>query len=607
MFRRSDTRSSHPTSGGVTLRALGGNAASRATVSLDGVPQADPFGGWVAWTAFDAASLAEVRVVRGAGLVGEGPGAIAGAIELTSALADGASAQAAAGSRRSAEGHLLVGGKVAGGQLSIGIAGAGGDGFVPVTADRRGIVDRPAPYENANARSRWVAPIGDATELQLNASGFTDSRDRGVNFTDNRSRGADASVRLVGRGRWGWTLLGYGQVRRFQSSFAAVDAARSTVRQTSFQHHVPGTGLGWSAEVRPPAGRLALRLGADGRSTKGRSEEFASYVAGAPTRERVTGGSSSTIGVFAEVAGEAGALDWSAAARLDRWQIDPDNLRETILATGVIAVDQPFATRSGAQPTGRLSLGTELGSKLSLRSAIYAGWRLPTLNELFRPYRVGSDAVGANAALKPERVRGVEAGLDWQLDGLELATTAFINDLIDPVVNVTLGAGPGVFPQVGFVAAGGIYRQRQNAGTLRVHGIEAQGTARRGDWMVRASAAWSQARMRGSDLSGLRPAQTPSLSAVASVGWSHAGKEARADVRYSSAQFEDDQNRLRLPAATTVDSFVAWPIAPGAALTLRAENLFNAKVIAGLTSDGVRERATPRTLWMGLRFRSREP
>src|SRR3954452_20625345 len=49
LFRRSDSTSGHPTSQGVTLRALGGNAASRALLILDGVPQSDPFGGWVNW------------------------------------------------------------------------------------------------------------------------------------------------------------------------------------------------------------------------------------------------------------------------------------------------------------------------------------------------------------------------------------------------------------------------------------------------------------------------------------------------------------------------------------------------------------------------------
>ena len=44
-FRRSDSRSSNPTAQGVTLRALGGNASSRALVLLDGVPMLDPFFG----------------------------------------------------------------------------------------------------------------------------------------------------------------------------------------------------------------------------------------------------------------------------------------------------------------------------------------------------------------------------------------------------------------------------------------------------------------------------------------------------------------------------------------------------------------------------------
>src|SRR3546814_17943771 len=48
-FRRSDGRSAHPTSQGVTLRGLGGNASRRALVTPEGVTQAAPFGGRIAW------------------------------------------------------------------------------------------------------------------------------------------------------------------------------------------------------------------------------------------------------------------------------------------------------------------------------------------------------------------------------------------------------------------------------------------------------------------------------------------------------------------------------------------------------------------------------
>ena len=73
-FRRSDARSANPTSQGATLRALGGNASSRALLILDGVPQSDPFGGWIALPAFDPRRLGEVRVVRGGGTGANGPG-----------------------------------------------------------------------------------------------------------------------------------------------------------------------------------------------------------------------------------------------------------------------------------------------------------------------------------------------------------------------------------------------------------------------------------------------------------------------------------------------------------------------------------------------------
>src|SRR3569833_2308449 len=89
LFRRADAHSGHPTSQGVTLRALGGNASSRALLTLDGVPQTDPFGGWINWPAYDPAALSGIRVVRGGGSVANGPGALAGTVEMTSRAGTG--------------------------------------------------------------------------------------------------------------------------------------------------------------------------------------------------------------------------------------------------------------------------------------------------------------------------------------------------------------------------------------------------------------------------------------------------------------------------------------------------------------------------------------
>ncbi len=64
-FRRSDSRSANPSAQGATLRALGGNASSRAQVLLDGVPMADPFFGYIPFSAIAPERLASARITRG--------------------------------------------------------------------------------------------------------------------------------------------------------------------------------------------------------------------------------------------------------------------------------------------------------------------------------------------------------------------------------------------------------------------------------------------------------------------------------------------------------------------------------------------------------------
>ena len=246
LFRRSDARSGHPTSQGVTLRALGGNASSRASLVLDGVPQSDPFGGWVNWPAFDPSALQELRVVRGGGSVADGPGALAGTIVMTSRADEGVAGESAVGSREALAASGRLGIAAGGGLLSLSGRGELGEGFVPITEGTRGPADERAPYREWSGRGRWVAPVGGAVELQANLSAFHDWRTRGVDFTRNRTSGADASLRLVGRGRLQWSALGYGQWRNLMSSFASVSPGRLKASQVSLQDSVPSHGLGGS-------------------------------------------------------------------------------------------------------------------------------------------------------------------------------------------------------------------------------------------------------------------------------------------------------------------------------------------------------------------------
>jgi len=267
-----------------------------------------------------------------------------------------------------------------------------------------------------------------------------------------------------------------------------------------------------------------------------------------------------------------------------------------------------FAKRSGWEGSGRIAVGRTLGDTVTLRAAAYRGWRLPTLNELYRPFRAGTDATAANAGLDPERLRGVEAGIDWTpLKGTKLSATLFANRLRNAIANVSLGNGPGLFPVAGFVAAGGVFRQRQNVDAIRARGLEVDGSWASGPWRAALNYALTDARLRASGaavaLDGRRPAQAARHSGSASLGWDGGRLGLDAAARFTGRQFEDDNNDRALAAALTFDGAARFAISRHFAIEGRVENLFDKKVIATLGGDGTRERALARTLWVGLRVR----
>ncbi len=604
-FRRSDARSANATSQGATLRGLGGNASSRALLVLDGVPQSDPFGGWITWPAYQPERLGAVRVTRGGGSGVYGSGALAGTIELESIGSDagsGLSAIAAYGSRQSIEANALVSTTLGSGFGFLSASYARGDGFIPIVADQRGPADIPAPYEQATLAARGIAPLGAQTELQLSLLGFTDRRERGTILSQNGGDGADASVRLVHQGAWGVQALTYVQFRKFTSNAVSVNATRSVVTQTVSQYDVPSTGLGARLEVRPPLGSaVEVRLGADWRRTTGETNELYSYTSGVATRTREAGGQSDTAGAFAEASAKLGDVTLTGGARADHWWIRDGRLIETVRATGLASRRDLAPNRQGWAPTARAGLSWTSGA-VTLRGAAYRGWRLPTLNELYRPFRVGADATAANPALAPEKMRGAEIGVDvTPADGLVLRATAFTNRLKDAIGNVTLANTPGVYDGVGYVT--GAYRKRLNLDAVRSNGLELDARYARGDWSLAASYAYTDARVRGSGaavgLDGLRPAQVPSHSGSATLGW----RTVSVTARYVAAQFEDDANSRRLRDAFTLDAVASLPISPHLSVFARGENLADAQIDTAISASGVVERASPRTMWIGLKIK----
>jgi outer membrane receptor protein involved in Fe transport len=196
----------------------------------------------------------------------------------------------------------------------------------------------------------------------------------------------------------------------------------------------------------------------------------------------------------------------------------------------------------------------------------------------------------ANAALKPERVLGYEAGVDWQAaPGFKLTLTAFDNKVKDAITNVTLAPNT---------------RLRENIPAIRDKGIELGAQANVGRFSFDGSRAYTHARQHapGTDLDGFIPSQTPAWAESVTVGYRPAERMLfSATLRHVGKQYEDDKQSDVLPGATIVDLFAQVPLVDRLSFVARAENLFDATVITR-NQGGSMDLGEPRTVWAGLRY-----
>jgi len=589
-FRRSDSRSANPSAQGVTLRALGGNATSRALVLLDGVPMADPFFGFIPLSAIAPERLGSVRVTRGGGSGPFGAGALAGTIELSSAGPDQLSPAGGhiyLNNRGETESAAHLAGKLGGGFAVISGRWDRGRGFYTTPAEDRTAASARAAFDSYSVQTRATAPLMDNIELQARALIYEDHRTLRFEGADSSSTGQDASLRAIGRGAMPFDALAYVQARNFSN----IVVSSSRFVPVLDQRNTPSTGLGGKFEIRPAISEdTTLRLGTDYRHSDGQLAEVSlSAFSGAVNERRAAGGRTSDLGLFAEGDMSIGKVTVTAGARLDRTSIS-DGFYLVRDASGRVLREEIYPDRSGWEQSFRGGVIYDLGSGIKLRAAAYSGLRLPTLNELYRPFTIFPVTTEANAKLSSERLIGFEAGFDLTpSDDIRLSLTAFDNRVEDAIANVTLGP---------------VTRQRQNIDEISSRGIEASTDFIFGAISFNGSLSYTDAvaRETGAAFDGNRPAQTPSLAGSASLRYTIGPDSTVAvTVRHIGQQFEDDLEADMLPAATTLDAYGEFALHRNLALVVRGENLTDEEVVTR-NQGGSIDFGIPRTVWLGVKL-----
>jgi outer membrane receptor protein involved in Fe transport len=611
LFRRTDSLVANPTAQGVSLRGLGPSGASRSLVLLDGVPLNDPFGGWVLWSKVPRESLAGIELVPGAGGTAWGNAALGGVIQLFTEPALGSRERLVArvGSFQTNDFEAQLTEPAGPGVLQLLGRFLSTDGFFTVAPERRGPIDTPASSRSRWLTGRWRQPLGHDLTATFTVRRFGERRGNGTPYQQNTSDETFASLALSAQATqsFRWDATAYAQNQSFSSTFSSVNATRTSETPASNQFAVPSTaiGLAWVGEWTAPQD-TRTSVGFDVRDVRGETREDSAFVANAFTRRRFAGGRQSTAGVFVmQSRAIIEDVRTSFGLRADGWQ-DTDGHRRDFL-NGALVGDERFATRDGLAFSPSAGVVWPMSKALRLHLSAQHAFRRPTLNELYRPFRVGNVITDANPNLRTETVTSGEIGANVSCGAFDFGATAFRNELHDAVANVTVAQGPGTFPGIGFIPAGGEGRRRLNLDRARVEGV-----ALSAEWKL-SSTFSANAHYLYNDtvvtratvapvLEGLRLAQVPRHSASAGLTWKAGVWSVSPQARFVGEQFEDDLNTLRLASATIVDVAVSVTLSAASELFVSAENLADHRLETGRSADGVVNIGTPRLILVGFRL-----
>jgi outer membrane receptor protein involved in Fe transport len=621
LFRRTSSLASHPTAQGVSLRGIGPSGVSRTLVLLDGIPFNDPFGGWVYWTRVPLASVDRIEMVDSSSSSLYGNYAMGGVINIITAppARRALDVRTQYGSRKSPK--IDVAGSSVWGRLAVSIDGSAfdTDGYPIVAAAERGAVDNNAAVRFKTANVRLQYQFSDRIHAFLRGGHFREDRDNGKVSTIDRTEEANDTR---------WTAVNGGiRVRlpdgsdlqasafvdftRFHSNFLAVPAAtpsRSVGRMT-LRQAVPTRGTGGMAQWSRAIGtRQFFTAGADGRWVDGDSREdgLDAQTGTRVTLQRISGGAQRSFGVFVQdLFMPSARLTVTLSARLDRWNSYDGHNLETSLPSGLpTAGNAPsLPGRRDTVASPRAAVLYHLTESVSVWADYGYGFRAPTLNELYRQFRVGAVLTLANNQLGPERLRGGDAGIRVNVgSGVTWRATYFDNRIRDPVSNVTIAT-----------AGTSVTQQRQNLGRTRVRGVQTDAEFRLGDsWSLSAGYLYDDARVRAfesnPELVGNYLAQVPKHRGTVQAAYAHPRHGSVAlTIQASGRQFDDDLNVRGIPGRSTpglpgyalVDFTASRPLGPNLEIFFGAQNVFDREYFVGTlpTTTG-----TPRLVNGGVRI-----
>jgi outer membrane receptor protein involved in Fe transport len=567
LFRRTSSLSSHPTAQGVSLRGIGPSGVSRTLVLIDNVPFNDPFGGWVYWTRVPLENVDRIEVVEGPSSSVYGNYGMGGVINIVSTRARRQTAELKPqfGNRGNRKADFFA--SDVWGRFGVAVDGSffDTDGFPIVAAAERGPIDNNAAvnFKNVNVKADYTPSSN--LSVFARVGHFREERDNGkistfdpVGEESNRTRwtAVNGGVRFLLPDASDLQGTAFIDDETFFSNFLAVPAptvanpiprsvGRFTLNQT-----VPTKSLGGMVQWGRAFGlRNYFSVGADYRWVDGDSLEDAldAQRGQTVTLHRTSGGTQSSGGLFLQdIITPTMKLNVTLATRIDHWRnYDAHNL-ETSLPSGTPAAgNRPeLAERSDTVASPRAAVLYHFTDRVSAWGAVSSGFRAPTLNELYRQFRVGTVLTLANENLEPERLVGGELGANLAVTrDVTVRSVWYDNRVKNPVSNVTIATTPAQITQ-----------QRQNVGRTRIRGLQTDVEYRLGSvWRVSGGYLFNDAKVRENDrnpaLVGKYLPQVPKHRGSFRVAYADPRiVTVSLGAQFYGKQYDDDLNVRGVPA-----------------------------------------------------------
>jgi len=338
-----------------------------------------------------------------------------------------------------------------------------------------------------------------------------------------------------------------------------VNATRTAETLNRVQY-VPTEVSGFGAQWIQPFGRHALLLGGEMRSIDGTNVETPYNAQGmALATTRIRGTQRIGSGFAQATFNVSDRLTVVAGGQGSGWHTESTNTGFT-------------KTLGSFNPRG--SFAYRVGEGVAVRASAYRGFRAPTLNELYRGFRVGNTQTNPNEALLPERLTGGDGGVQLTHGAASARFTAFWNVLDDAITNVTLSTTPIL-----------ITKQRANADKIQAAGFEFEGDVRLPHAVtvtfatgITSSVFKGDTSLRNNDVP-----QIPTYNVGIGARYADHGWNGSTQLRLTGAQFEDDLNTFVLRQATVLDVYAGRSLNRQVQVFVAVENLFDNEYDVGRT------------------------